>query len=152
MGIFSRIYRSNLSIYLQNYVKNGLNFKTTNRNFFNTVHNLITFSMGFTNKNGGGALWAPPLKTKVCKPPIITKVKQRTSSFAYDYHMPKKIVSVTCYKNGQAFFDIHHEWCNSLSPMGGWQRGQIINSAQGSGSSYSDKRESDSQPFMYNRW
>ena len=27
--------------------------------FFNTVHNLITFSIVFTNKNGGGTLSAP---------------------------------------------------------------------------------------------
>ena len=58
--------------------KNGPIFKTTNQNFFfNTVHDLITFSMVFTNKNGGGALWAPPpLLTKVYLLPIITKVKQ----------------------------------------------------------------------------
>ena len=45
----------NLSIYLQNYVKNGLIFKTINQRnfFFNTVHNLISFSMVFTNKNRG---------------------------------------------------------------------------------------------------
>ena len=61
-GHFSRIYRSNLSIYLQNYMKNGLIFKTTNQKcfFFNTVHNLITFSIVFTNKNrGGGYFWLP---------------------------------------------------------------------------------------------
>ena len=33
--------------YLQNYQSNF---------FFNTVHNLITFSIVFTNKNRGGAL------------------------------------------------------------------------------------------------
>mgnify|MGYP001284833861 CR=1 FL=1 len=55
-GHFSRFFCSKLSIYLQNYVKNGLIFKTANQIifFFNTVHNLITFSMVFTNKNGGG--------------------------------------------------------------------------------------------------
>ena len=43
--------------------------------FFNTVHNIITFSMVFTNKNGEGTLSPlPPIRTKVCKPPIITKV------------------------------------------------------------------------------
>ena len=41
----------------------------------NKVHNLITFSIVFTNKIGGGALWAsPPIITKVYLPPIITKV------------------------------------------------------------------------------
>ena len=68
-GHFSRIYLSKLSIYPQNYVNHGLISKTTNQRifFFNTVHNLITFSIVFTNKNRGGALLAPP-------PPIITKV------------------------------------------------------------------------------
>ena len=37
--------------------------------FFNTVHNLITFSIVFTNKNRA------PIITKVYLPPIITKVK-----------------------------------------------------------------------------
>ena len=50
-GHFSRFFRAKLSIYLQNYVKNGLIFKTVNQNlFFNTVHNLITFSIVFTKK------------------------------------------------------------------------------------------------------
>ena len=35
---------SKLSIYLQKYVKNGFIFKSVNQFFFNTVHNLITFS------------------------------------------------------------------------------------------------------------
>ena len=39
--------------YLSNY--QSKNF------FFNTVHNLITFSMVFTNKNRGGTLCPPPL-------------------------------------------------------------------------------------------
>ena len=78
-GNFSRIYRSKLSIYLQNYIKNGLIFKTTNQIFFfNTVHNLITFSIVFTNKNRGGGTLSPhplpPIITKAYLPPIITKV------------------------------------------------------------------------------
>ena len=44
--------------------------------FFNTVHNLISFSMVFTNKNRGGTLCPPPpIITKVYLPLIITKVK-----------------------------------------------------------------------------
>ena len=52
-GHFSRIFRSKLSIYLQNYVKNGLIFKTPTQIFFffNTVHNLIAFSIVFLDKN-----------------------------------------------------------------------------------------------------
>ena len=34
MGIFHDFFRSKLTIYLQNYVKDGLIFKTTNRIFF----------------------------------------------------------------------------------------------------------------------
>ena len=34
------------------YVKNANSFKATTKK--NTVHNLITFSIVFTNKNGGG--------------------------------------------------------------------------------------------------
>ena len=72
-GHFSRIYRSKLSIYLQNYVKNGLIFKTTTQIFFlNTVHNLITFSIVFTNTNRGGGTLSP-------LPPIITKVNEQWS-------------------------------------------------------------------------
>ena len=55
--ILRAFFGSKLSIYLQNYVKNGLIFKTANLLFFfNAVHNLITFFMVFKNKNGGGAL------------------------------------------------------------------------------------------------
>ena len=54
-----RIYLPNLSIYLQNYVKNGLTKLPLNF-FFNTVHNLITFSIVFTNKNRGGGHFEPP--------------------------------------------------------------------------------------------
>ena len=54
---FLTIFAPNLSIYRQKYVKNGFIFKTANLIFFfNAVHNLISFSMVFTNKNGGGAL------------------------------------------------------------------------------------------------
>ena len=53
--------------YLQN--------KKKKKKKFNTVHNLITFSMVFTNKNGGGHFEPPLIITNVCKPPIITKVK-----------------------------------------------------------------------------
>ena len=86
MGIFNEFFRAKLSIYLQNYVKNGLIFKTANQIifFFNTVHNLITFSMVFTNKNGGGHFEPPPNKTKVCKPPIITKGKPKSKSWQLD--------------------------------------------------------------------
>ena len=75
---FSRIYRSKLSIYLQNYVKNGLIFKTTNqkkKKKINTVHNLITFSIVFTNKNRGGG-HVVSIITKVYLPLIIAKVKR----------------------------------------------------------------------------
>ena len=46
------------TIYLSPKLReNGLFFKTDNqRIFFNTVHNLIAFSIVFTNKNRGGAL------------------------------------------------------------------------------------------------
>ena len=50
---FFTIFPSKLSIYLQNYVKNGLNFKTTNQR-------IISFSMVFTNNNRGGTLSPPP--------------------------------------------------------------------------------------------
>ena len=55
LGAFLTIFAPNLSIYHQNYVKNGVIFKTVNQIifFFNTVHNLITFSIVFTNKNRG---------------------------------------------------------------------------------------------------
>ena len=42
--------------------------------FFNTVHNLIYFSMVFTNKNRGGGT----IITKVYLPLTITKVKYKT--------------------------------------------------------------------------
>ena len=54
--------------YLQNY---------QSKFFFNTVHNLITFSIALTNKNRGGTLCPPPpIITKVYLPLIITKVKK----------------------------------------------------------------------------
>ena len=57
----------------------------SNNFFFNTVHNLITFSIVFTNKSrGGGTLNPPPIITKVYLPPIITKVKQKW------YHLLKQ--------------------------------------------------------------
>ena len=65
-GHFSRIYRSKLSIYLQNYVKNGLIFKTTNQIFFSTQSIILLLFR-----------WFSQIKIKVCKPPIITKVKPR---------------------------------------------------------------------------
>ena len=72
-GHFSRFFRSKLSIYLQNYVKNGLFFKTANQIIFvfNTVNNLITFSIVFTNKNRGGTLSPspPPSKLRSIYPP-----------------------------------------------------------------------------------
>ena len=52
---------------------------TTQRFFFNTVHNLINFSIVFTNKNRGDPLSPPPpppIITKVYLPLIITKVNQ----------------------------------------------------------------------------
>ena len=49
-GHFSRFFRSKLSIYLQIYKKNGHIFKNANqKKNFNTVHNLITLSIVFTN-------------------------------------------------------------------------------------------------------
>ena len=39
------------------------------------MHNLIIFSIFFTNKNRGGTLSLPPIITKVYLPLIITKVK-----------------------------------------------------------------------------
>ena len=102
-GHFSRIYRSKLSIYLQNYVKNGLIFKTTNQIFFffNTVHNLITFSIVFTNKNRGGGHFEPPppLTNKGWKHPNTNKVKgvqkdPRTMRVQEGpYHLPQGISS-----------------------------------------------------------
>ena len=74
-------FRSNLSIYLQNYVKNGLIFKTTNQKKINTVHNLITFSIVFTNKNRGGGHFEPP-------PLIIPKVKVNQSPWPTFLWMP----------------------------------------------------------------
>ena len=47
-----------------NYVKNGLICKTTTKKKINTVHNLITFSIVFTNKNGWGGFQPPPHKFK----------------------------------------------------------------------------------------
>ena len=58
-----------------NKFKNGPIIKTKNKKKINTAHNLITFSMVFTNKNREGTLSPPPIITKVCKTPIITKVK-----------------------------------------------------------------------------
>ena len=82
-GHFSRFFCLKLSIYLKNYVKNGLIFKTANqKKKNNTAHNLITFSIVFKNKNRGGTLSPPPpIKTKVCKPPIITKVKANSIGY-----------------------------------------------------------------------
>ena len=68
---FPRIYLS-LELrekwpYLQNYHSKKIN----------TVLNLITFSIVFTNKNRGYTLSPPPpIKTTVYLPLIITKVKQ----------------------------------------------------------------------------
>ena len=42
------------------YVKNANIFKTTTQKKTNTVHNLITFSIVFTNKNGPGIDSTPP--------------------------------------------------------------------------------------------
>ena len=58
-------------------VKNAPIFKTTNQTkISNTVHNLITFSFVFKNKNRGGIIPPPPLnKYKGKKHPIKSKVK-----------------------------------------------------------------------------
>ena len=59
-------------------VKKGHIFKTSTQKKINTVHNIISFSMVFTNKNRGGDTFRPPpppIITKVYLPPIITKVK-----------------------------------------------------------------------------
>ena len=66
---------------IDKFVKNGPIFKTTTLKKFNTVHNLISFSMVFTNKNREGGHFEPP-------PPIITKVvktreKKIMPSFAF---------------------------------------------------------------------
>ena len=78
MGIFHDFFARNyLSIFKITW-KMALSLKVPSKHFFfSTVHNLITFSIMLTNKNRGGALWAPPppIKTKVCKPPIIARVK-----------------------------------------------------------------------------
>ena len=47
------------------YVKNARIYKTTNLKKIYTVHNLITFSIVFTNKIGGGGRFNSPIKTKV---------------------------------------------------------------------------------------
>ena len=77
MGIFHEfIYPNYLSISRITW-KNGLIFKTTNqKKNFNTVHNLVTFSIVFKNKNRGGQFEPPPIKIKVYLPPIITKVNK----------------------------------------------------------------------------
>ena len=75
---FSRFFRSILSIYLQNYVKNGLIFKTANPIiFFSTQCIILLLFLLFSQIKIGGHFDPPPppIKTKVCKPPIITKVK-----------------------------------------------------------------------------
>ena len=65
-GALSALYRS-----IDEFVKNAIICPYLHNHhleffFFNTVHNLITFSIVFTNKNWG-ALSAPP-------PHIITKI------------------------------------------------------------------------------
>ena len=75
-GHFSRIYRSKLSIYLQNYVKNGLIFKITNQIFFfSTQCIILLLFLLFSQIKIGCTLSPPPIITKVYLPLIITKVK-----------------------------------------------------------------------------
>ena len=119
-GHFSRIYPSKLSIYLQIYVKNGHIFKTSTQHFFfNTVHNLIYFSMVFTKKNRGGTLCPPPpIITKVYLPLIITKVNTvesyRTNLLSFFIKAPSLRNQHSFYLN--IFFPIYAS-CRAVSPI-----------------------------------
>ena len=77
MGAFLTIFAPNLSIYHQNYVKNGFIYKTVNQIiFFSTQCIILLLFLLFSQIKIGGALWAPPpIKTKVWKRPIKSKVK-----------------------------------------------------------------------------
>ena len=72
-------FAPNLSIYHQNYVKNGYIFKTVNQIiFFSTQCIILLLFLVFSQIKIGAALWAPPIKTKVWKRPIKSKVKYRS--------------------------------------------------------------------------
>ena len=75
---FLTIFAPNLSIYHQNYVKNGFIFKTANLIFFfSTQCIILLLFLWFSQIKMGGGHFEPPLIiTKVCKPPTITKVNK----------------------------------------------------------------------------
>ena len=111
MGIFHDFFARNyLSISIITW-KIALSLKLPIKEFFffNTVHNLITFSIVFTNKNRGGTLSPPPIITKVYKPPIITKVKAKNNTAPapqrYYYHTQPRLtlagswIRIQCWLN-----------------------------------------------------
>ena len=54
--------------------KNAQLLKTTSKKMFNTVRDLITISIVFTNKNGIDRFLPPPIKDKVNEHPRKTKI------------------------------------------------------------------------------
>merc|ERR1711911_192944 len=75
--ILRAFFGSKLSIYLQNYAKNGLIFKTANQIiFFSTQCIILLLFLWFSQIKMGGHFEPPLIITKVCKPPIITKVNK----------------------------------------------------------------------------
>ena len=97
MGIFHDFFARNYLSISKITWKMAFSLKLLIKDFFfHTVHNLITFSIVFTNKNrGGGHIEPPPpIQTKVWKQPIKRKVK---------YYMPKKSWSILYWKFQYSF-------------------------------------------------
>ena len=75
---YFQLYYLSTSDYLSIAIrKKGLIFKTTPKKF-NTVRNLITFTIVFTNKNGMDR-FNPPIKKAQSQSPIKTKVKENVA-------------------------------------------------------------------------